>query len=317
MQNIVLRSRAINLNNSDVQIPLIKHLLVKVLKGLKRIIKLSLTYLKIAKPANTFLLNVIFKKNRINSALSLTDAEINSEYEDTDAAYQSVLFLLSCASVEKHCLSPNRTFLKTHDTNSFQTLFKRNYEYIRETYHRNQPANLLYIGGDVIAVNDFEFPSTKIQNFQMFNYANFPEKFHISRAGDREFEGGQAYFEHYLNAEVRLYGHNMSENIWKIGDSWFDNWINYWEYDQDLWNAMFRAELHKNSLTTLTDEFIPNTAFGYQLPINETQDQLRITNWNRIPISSAKLVHLHSSRGVKNTVKFVQEKLLNSQHLHL
>ena len=315
MKNVILRTRAVNF--SDPLMPIGKVSLKSILLKRRAKMKLLLKQNKVTGGIIKTLFKMKLTRKSHSMSAPVEEPAIDSAYSDSDGAYQSVLFLLSCASVEKYCMSPQNTILKVHDEKSFQSLFKRNYEFIRETYHRIQPANLLYIGGDIIAINNFEFPSTETYSFQMFNYAGYPDKFHISRAGDRNFKGGEGYFSHYLNAEVRLYGHAMTEEIWTIGDAWFDNWINYWEYEQDLWNAMFRAVLQNDVKLDKSDSFSPNSAFGYQLPINEIVDEKRIRDWNRIPISSAKLVHLHSSRGVKQAVKFVQEKLLKSEHLHL
>jgi hypothetical protein len=311
MENIILRTRAVNLRNrsdeSSYELTTFQALKVKILQSSRKMAQKS----KFTK--NIWSILARLKQNFANKDGLINRPEnepsIDNFYKDGESLYQNSLFLLSCATVEKYCTSRKTTIIKIHDESNFQSLFKRNYSYIRETFQKNQPANLLYIGGDVIAIRDFEFPPTDKLPFQMFNYAKFPEKYHNSRAGERNFHGGGCFFEHYLNAEIRLYGHNIPEDVWKIGDNWFDNWVNYWEYEQDLWNAMFRAILEREGNIVNNSSFLPNPSFSFQMPINEIKDQRKIQDWNGISISSAKLVHLHSSRGVKNAVDFVIENL--------
>jgi hypothetical protein len=131
----------------------------------------------------------------------------------------------------------------------------------------------------------------------MFGRANTVGK-HVSR----KFGNGKTKtFDTYFNADVRYFPHTMSERSWQIGFEWANNWEDYWEYEQDLYNAM--AE--------------PGGGFddrwGWQMPSSEP---MAVNNdWNDNPIDEAFLVHLHSTRDTAFSIETAKQ-LLNGWPRH-
>ena len=144
----------------------------------------------------------------------------------------------------------------------------------------------------------------------MFNYAH-PLRLHNSngnrsRVGERpDVIGGSETFNHYLNADIRYYSHDMDERLWGIGDSWANNWVsNIWEYEQDLYNAMVRSQ-GENKIQIAPE-------YAYQAPVDRFDDHEFLYLWNRLPLESAKLLHLHSSRDPKKALE-IGKKLVFKQ----
>ena len=210
------------------------------------------------------------------------------------------LWMMSLLSAKMNIKNVDETVLEISTSSNIQENFQNTYRYIRDYWHSNYPVNVLFLGGDVIARKEFEFPDTGY--FQMFNYAHVFKE-HTSRAGDRKnVKHGSPIFNTYCNADVRFYSHRMSPEVWDVGNSWLESWQNYWEYEQDLYNAMMRSQ--KLSIQQM---IIPSLA--YQLPADEFQDTSKLKTWNGIDLNEANLIHLHSTRGSDKALKIAQDIL--------
>lgn len=210
------------------------------------------------------------------------------------------LWMLSLLSARINIKNVDQTILEISNSSNVQENFQKTYTFIRKYWHDNYPVNILFLGGDVIARQELIFPDSNF--FQMYNFANIT-KDHESRSGDRNIIGGDKYFSIYCNADVRYYSHKMTEEVWNVGDAWFQNWETYWEYEQDLYNAMMRSQ-------NLEENQIISPHLAYQLPANEVKDVNKLKAWNNIDLDEADLVHLHSTRGSDKALKIARSMLV-------
>jgi hypothetical protein len=244
---------------------------------------------------------------RIPLRLSLDSASTDFHNRLSADNSSEMLFLLSLYSAELFLPKSFSTQVKIiPDISDIQDYFYRVYWAIRKIWHDEYPANVLFTGADVIFISPVDF--SKITGFQMFNYAQ-PAPSHRSRVGHREgVLGGSEVFDHYFNCDVRYYSHDMKESLWEIGDSWAKNWVKgIWEYEQDLWNAMIRAQELRDT------QIIPE--FAYQAPVDFFEDEKYLFNWNRLSINDAKLVHLHSSRSPKKAFELANNLIFEKMKI--
>lgn len=207
------------------------------------------------------------------------------------------LWIKSIDTSNANILRIESMILTTYRETNTQEYFKKIYKRINEYWHENYPVNILFTGGDVVVPKEFTLPHFKF--FTMFNYASV-NKSHTSRAGKRNIRGGNEYFENYFNCDVRYYPFTMSEQIWEVGNDWFSNWQDYWEYEQDLYNAMQREQQ-----APIDDLLHPK--FAFQLPANEFKDSVKIQNWNNLSLKDALIIHLHSTRNSEEALRIARE----------
>ena len=239
--------------------------------------------------------------------ISLDSASTNFHNEISNDNSSEMLWLLSLYSAELFLPQTFSTRVKIiPKLADIQEYFQRVYWEIRRIWHEEQPANILFTGADVIFIKPIDF--SQFSGFQMFNYAS-PSPSHKSRVEERRnIKGGSNFFNHYFNADVRYYSHDMEESLWSIGDSWAKNWVKgIWEYEQDLWNAMLRAQESEKT------QIIPE--FAYQAPVNVFEDQRYLSDWNRLSIENAKLVHLHSSRSPRKALELASNLLFSKKRI--
>lgn len=211
-----------------------------------------------------------------------------------------LLWLLSLYSAEIYLPRTVVTRVKIiPNFSNIQEYFQETYWQIRKIWYDEYPANVLFTGQDVVFLKPVDF--SHFSGLQMFNYAH-PKRLHnsngnSSRVGERpDVVGGSEIFNHYLNADIRYYSHDMDERLWSIGDSWANNWVKgIWEYEQDLYNAMLRSHGE--------DKILIAPEYAYQAPASRFDDYEFLYSWNQVPPESAKLVHLHSSHDPKRAIE--------------
>ena len=217
--------------------------------------------------------------------------------------------MLSLLSFEKFLNQDHETYISIIDTNEVQEIFKQNFKNLKRIWIENHPSTIIYVGGDVIAVKEFAFPLSENMGLRLIGHAS-ASKSHISRAGDRpSVVSGDPNFSEYFNAEVKILGPAMTEKTWEVGESWLNNWCDFWEYEQDLWNAMFREDFLLNQTPKEPQIPIIGNEYNFQLPINEVENVEKLLEINEISLDAANLVHLHSSRDQEMALDFALQLL--------
>jgi hypothetical protein len=139
---------------------------------------------------------------------------------------------------------------------------------------KEESCNILYCGPDTQMVQPTEVFG-KYKNFMMWNYTD-PKSY--------------LQFPHYLNADIRYYPAEMTEECWNVG---FDRAkeITQWNDDQVIYNDMVWSQ-------GLTPQQVidPTMAFqGFMLP----QDYDYAESWNGCAIGDVKIIHWHGSRDAR------------------
>ncbi len=251
------------------------------------------------KGGGTVELNSDFDKLNINE-LQNRNIGPDANY-DLGNIYSNHLFLLSLKSQSIFLENNHKTILRVFSFKNPQDFFYNLYFDLKKLYFENNCQPILFLGGDVIFRKPAYFNDNGL--FEMFNYADAKKDFTSRVKIDSNFKIN-THFEHYFNADIRLFGSNLDEQVFKIGDHWAGNWQNYWEYEQDLYNAMYRHYWESDKKFTLQ-----KSDLAYQLPIDEIENKVKLKLWNAIDFDDAKVVHLHSSRNAKKAFEFAFDLL--------
>lgn len=175
----------------------------------------------------------------------------------------------------------------TGEVDQINQAFEQTFWAIHDLWH-SEPCNILYTDPDTIAVKPIEFWD-RYQHFLMFNYTD-PRQFNKPNPYNRSYE-------HFFNAGVRYFPSTMSESIWQLGADMARTW-DYSTYDTEqiilnamLWDQGIGLERALDP-TTAWQLFHPDLYFGQ--------------TWNGCPISDARILHLHSSRGADGRLAFMK-----------
>lgn len=139
---------------------------------------------------------------------------------------------------------------------------------------RREPCNILYCGPDTQMVQPTEVFG-RYQHFLMWNYTDPKSYLNIP---------------HFLNADIRYYPAEMTQECWDIGLERAKN-IQVWNDDQIIYNEMVWGQ-------GLTPEQVidPTMAFqGFMMPDNYDYAE----SWNGCSIEDVKIIHWHGSRGAE------------------
>lgn len=181
--------------------------------------------------------------------------------------------------------------------NSYQEIFHRNFDHVYKKFHSpHGPHNILFLDCDTLVVAPVQVFG-KFDRFQMFNYTA-PKTL---KGADAKNKYG-LHHAHYFNAGVRYYPSAMPDELWDLGWSYANDWdYTIWGTEQIIFNQMMFSQDSDHG-TWLR----PDMSFqAMSVPFNHIDDpdrQQYLTLWNGIPMSDAKILHLHGTRGAANTL---------------
>ena len=166
--------------------------------------------------------------------------------------------------------------------------FEKTFWFIHDLWH-SEPCNILYTDPDTLCIRPVEFWG-KYDTFRMFNYTD-PKEFLMPNRYNR-------WFDHYFNAGVRYFPSTMSESTWKTGTDLANDWV-YEDYntEQIILNAMMWDQ-------GLTKEQVFEPHVAWQMFNGDLAFGQR---WNKVPITSSSIIHLHGSRHAESRVQIMQD----------
>ena len=177
--------------------------------------------------------------------------------------------------------------IHTGTVSDIRTAFEHHYWQVRQLWKEGH--NILYVDADVLFTKPLKIFGV-FDEFKMFNYTD-----------PRSLNQHPYVFEHYYNCGVRYFPSDLSEDIWAIGDAGFTNMDRtYWDSEQRIYNDMLWSQ------NSDENHFHPELAYQAVsgIPANDNV-------FNTISMDSAKIVHVHGSRGSGNrlnTMKNIREK---------
>lgn len=189
-----------------------------------------------------------------------------------------------------------------YEVNNYQEVFHKNFQLVYDLWKEGN--NVLFLDTDTMLIRPVEVFG-QFENFQMFNYTD--PKF--LQGKDAENKYGLQH-PHYFNAGVRYYPKDMPQEVWDLGWKYAKDWdYNIWGTEQIIFNEMMFS-INKDP------EHWRKPDYGYQcmgmrFDAPEEPAHLRALNeWNQCNYQQdAKILHLHGTRGAKNTVLLQWELL--------
>jgi len=210
------------------------------------------------------------------------------------------MYNMRLASFKKFVAEPFEPILWTEPADNSDQCTEFNWNSINELWHR-EPCNIFWAGADTLMMRPTRLFDNHFKEYRIFNYTD-PRR-------HREFE-------HHFNDDIQYYPHTMSEDTWKVGETYWEQREHHpdrhWGFDQLRHNAMFWSQN-----IDISDVLHPAMAYQAMKLRNFDNDIIKAHNeWNNLDISQACILHFHASRGT-NAVIGVMQQLCNQLEISL
>lgn len=182
------------------------------------------------------------------------------------------------------------------EVGSYQEIFHKNFSSVYDTWKTGGPNNILFLDCDTLVVAPVNVFG-QFDRFQLFNYTD-PKIL----SGNDSKNKYKLMFDHYFNAGVRYYPNTMPNELWDLGWSYAKDWdYDIWGTEQIIFNQMmYSQDQHVRTWLKPEMNFQAMNVPFHDIDNRGLQDYLR--EWNGIHMNSAKILHLHGTRGADNTV---------------
>jgi hypothetical protein len=192
-------------------------------------------------------------------------------------------------TARKHLLKLDDIIVHRGKAAHIRDVFKLHFKEIYDLW-KSEKCNILYTELDVVFLQDATFFGA-YDFFAMFNFTD-----PVSTVDEHY----GLTFEKFFNCGVRYYPHNMDEKIWDLGFEMLENWNpDRWDAEQVIYNNMLWSQNIEPQLF-----YRPDLAFQM---LNGNPLHQQNTDFNRISVRNAAVVHVHGSRGSGNRLQIMQE----------
>jgi hypothetical protein len=192
-------------------------------------------------------------------------------------------------TARKHLLKLDDIIVHRGKAAHIRDVFKLHFKEIYDLW-KSEKCNILYTDLDVVFLQDATFFGA-YDFFAMFNFTD-----PVSTVDEHY----GLTFEKFFNCGVRYYPHNMDEKIWDLGFEMLENWNpDRWDAEQVIYNNMLWSQNIEPQLF-----YRPDLAFQM---LNGNPLHQQNTDFNRISVRNAAVVHVHGSRGSGNRLQIMQE----------
>lgn len=192
---------------------------------------------------------------------------------------------ISRITTEKFLEGSWETIVWTDPAPSRLDIFKRNWERIRDLWHK-EPCNILYLDSDTMMIRPTKIFG-RFSEFRLFNWTD-PKS--------------TPQFANLYNAGVRYYPAAMDPQLWRIGDAMAQNWVDSnWNMEQEIFNTMFWQQ-------PIADEDRHHPELNWQgmcMIQGNPNAQIAHEEWNGCKIDQTHIVHVHGSRNAQKTAQLM------------
>ena len=191
-------------------------------------------------------------------------------------------------SFKKNLKNLDKSIILVGEKPSYHELFKEIFYKQMDMYKWND-CNILWTDADTICIKPTEI-FDKFENFNMFwddsIYCNFPA------VVPRNLYKGLIP---WMMSNIRYFPKGLPNSMWELGEPLAKKWINVWAYECIIYNTMFHSQ------KSIKDEHgvVKNK---YLLPEYNFQ-MIRSKKYPNMEMKDANIVHFHSSRGSKDTIR--------------
>lgn len=202
---------------------------------------------------------------------------------------------IMCESAKKYLVGLTDIVVHRGYANHIRDVFKRHFVKIYDLW-RSEPCNILYCDLDVVFLKRAHF-FNNYDFFAMFNFTDPPSTID-------DHYGLQ--FDNFFNCGIRYYPHNMSQHIWQIGFDMLNNWDpNRWDCEQVIYNQMLWSQ-------NIDPDRFYRPDLSFQM-LNNDPLHWENTEFNRINVVDAAVVHVHGSRDSGDRLCAMQELVENTR----
>lgn len=199
--------------------------------------------------------------------------------QDLYKNYQA-MYRYSLASFRHFVQEPFEAICFTDPVDDNDNYTLENWKAIKELWH-SEPCNIFWAGADTFMVQPTTLFNNSFKEYRLFNYTD-PKQ-------HREFDN-------HFNDDVQYYPHTMSEDIWELGEKYWEQREGhpdrYWGFDQLRHNAMFWAQ-------DIPKEDHLHPYMNYMCMRLRDFNHQAVTwheDWNNCPIINAHILHFAASR---------------------
>ena len=204
--------------------------------------------------------------------------------QDLHEAYRE-MYELRLASFRRFCQEPFEAVLWTEPASGSDECTWANWNSIRDLW-RAEPCNIFWAGADTFMTRPTDVFG-RFQGYRLFNWTD-PKSY--------------GEFTNYFNDDIQYYPHDMSQEIWDLGEMLWQNRQGHpdqhWGFDQLRHNRMFWRQNIPDS-----DRHHPEMA--WQAMRMRSLDAATVAwheQWNQCAWDQAHILHFHASRGSRQVI---------------
>lgn len=215
-------------------------------------------------------------------------------HEQNLVANYAAMEKILCDTARQHLVSLDDIVVHRGQATHIRDVFRIHFKEIYDLWS-SEPCNILYCDLDVVFLQQARF-FDQYDFFAMFNFTDPP------RTVDNHYG---LMFERFFNCGIRYYPHTMKQETWDIGFEMLDNWNpDRWDSEQVIYNQMLWSQ-------NVAPQRFYRPDLSFQMLNNKPLHQHN-TDFNRIDIRQAALVHVHGSRGSGDRLE-IMKQLVNGE----
>ena len=192
-------------------------------------------------------------------------------------------------SAKQHLTGLDEVIVHTGEAEHIRDVFRIHFKEIYDLW-KSEQCNILYCDLDVVFLQQARF-FDQYDFFAMFNFTDPPSTV------DEHYG---LTFDRFFNCGIRYYPHTMKQETWDLGFKMLENWNpDRWDSEQVIYNQMlWSQEIAPQKF------YRPDLAFQM---LNRNPSHQINTDFNRINIRDAAVVHVHGSRGSGDRLQIMKD----------